>query len=77
MERQRTRLTIIKKLNEIHPGIISSHNPKIAHYTGGMMDSGELNWEYCLFEATIEELQEALESINLNSTNRLGNVKYF
>ena len=54
------RLQTIEKLKEIHPAVLNSRNPKIATYTGGMVDSGDLNWEYCLFKATIEELKEAL-----------------
>ena len=58
------RLELIKKLNEIHPGIVNDKNSNIANYMGGMVDDGGLNLNYCLFEASIEELKSTLKDCN-------------
>ena len=47
-------------LREIHPGKLSSIAPTLAHYTGGMVDTGGLNWTYILFDAPIEALRSEL-----------------
>jgi len=56
------RLQLVRKLSRVHPGEISSscEHGRLAHYTGGMVDNGDLNWSYCLFKATIQELQNAV-----------------
>jgi hypothetical protein len=51
------RIKLIKKLSEFHPGIIQMEDERFAHYTGGMKDSGDLNWRYCLFEASVFDLE--------------------
>jgi len=66
------RIDVIQQLKEFHPGILQDINHKIAHYTGGMKDFGGLRWDYCIFKATVRELEETLgEAIGGNRQKEL------
>lgn len=55
------RLKLIQFLNDQHVLNISSKFPKLAHYEGGPSGGkGGLNWEYCLFQSDLSELEEAV-----------------
>jgi hypothetical protein len=60
------RFNLIKKLSDFHPGQVQMVNDKIAHYTGGMKDSGDLNWRYCLFEAELRDLRMVVQIMEKN-----------
>lgn len=58
------RLELIKKLSEIHPAILKNINSNLAEYVGGMADTGGLKYHYCLFEASLDELRDALSKVS-------------
>lgn len=57
------RFNLIKELLNYHPGDIQTVNDEIANYTGGMRDTGDLNWRYCMFEASIQDLKMTLQTL--------------
>jgi hypothetical protein len=59
------RYHILNLLRGFHPDTIQKYNKNIAHYTGGFIDDGDINWEYCLYDCLIKELQETLDKILL------------
>ena len=65
------RIELIRKLCEFHPGVVQEYNKNLAHYTGGMKDDGDLDFRYCLFKATIAELNEAVSNL---MDKRVGNT---
>lgn len=55
------RIAFIYALKKIHPIELSDKFKKLAFYEGGPNGGkGGLNWEYCLFEAKLSELEEAV-----------------
>jgi hypothetical protein len=59
----KTRVELLDILRRYHPAQIMDINPLMAHYTGGMKDDGDINWQYCLFEATKEELEYCVSNL--------------
>lgn len=70
------RIDVIEQLKEFHSSIVQDINSNIAHYTGGFKDSGSLRMDYCIFKATVRELEETLgEALGGNRQKELEDIE--
>lgn len=60
------RRQFVKDLKEYHPAHIQDVDSRAANYTGGMADSGGLNYQWLYEEATLEEISTIIQKLNNN-----------